>query len=61
MGGAWFEQYFGSPDTVDEDEIARIATEEAGRQLGIAQKPMTTIVNIQKVRALCKEVHLQNI
>ena len=54
MGGAWFEQHFGDPNDVNEQEIAEIAINEARKQIGAMEKPIRTIVNIQKVRFVLK-------
>lgn len=50
MGGAWFEEHFGDPNTADPEELGDIAQKEIEDQLGIRKvTPLTRIVNIHKV------------
>ena len=49
LGGEWFEELFGSPDTAKEETIKSAALETLQEHLGITQEPSYTVVNIHKV------------
>ena len=49
LGGQWFEQLFGDPDTVSDDVITRAALEDLEEHLGITQQPSNAITRIHKV------------
>lgn len=48
LGGEWFEQLFGDPDTVSDDVITQAALEDLEEHLGITQLPFHAITRIHK-------------
>ncbi|XP_078392977.1 protoporphyrinogen oxidase-like [Cetorhinus maximus] len=48
MGGSWFQEAFGDPETVPQDDLLQRATEAVQNHLGITQKPLKTIIKVQK-------------
>ena len=49
MGGKWFEELFGSPDTVDKEALKQIALEELACHIGISVEPVECLINVHKV------------
>jgi len=49
LGGHWFSELFGDPDTADPSTITRTALDTLRDHLGICQTPSFTITRIQKV------------
>ena len=49
MGGAWFEDSFGDPDSCDVDKIVELAVKTVSDQLFIHERPYRIFSNIQKV------------
>lgn len=49
MGGEWFEELFGNPNTVDTSTISTAALKALHTQLGITKDPTDCIVNVHKV------------
>ena len=49
LGGHWFSELFGDPDTADPSTITRTALDTLRDHLGIHQTPSLTITRIQKV------------
>ena len=50
LGGEWFEELFGSVDSVNENEILSVAIEAVREYLNIKSDPIRYIINIEKVR-----------
>ncbi|XP_041036592.1 protoporphyrinogen oxidase isoform X2 [Carcharodon carcharias] len=48
MGGSWFQEAFGDPETVAQDDLLQRATQAVQNHLGITQKPLKTIIKVQK-------------
>ncbi|ESO07106.1 hypothetical protein HELRODRAFT_110634 [Helobdella robusta] len=48
MGGAWFEECFGSPETADKCKFEEMALKAVSEQLSIKQRPEMVVVNVQK-------------
>ncbi|XP_054717982.1 protoporphyrinogen oxidase-like [Uloborus diversus] len=48
LGGRWFGKIFGNSDSVKEEDILRVAIEEAGRLLNINESPVRHKVVLQK-------------
>ncbi|KAJ8035237.1 Protoporphyrinogen oxidase [Holothuria leucospilota] len=48
MGGAWFEELFGHPESVDSDHLLSIALATIEDHLKIKQKPIYSLVNIHR-------------
>ncbi|XP_057689107.1 protoporphyrinogen oxidase [Corythoichthys intestinalis] len=48
MGGAWFHQEFGSPDTIKEEQLLEQATEAVQRHLGVTSAPSWSCVALHK-------------
>ncbi|CAL8288913.1 unnamed protein product [Merluccius merluccius] len=48
MGGAWFQEVFGSPDKVSEEFLLAVATEAVRVQLGVRAAPSWSKVALQK-------------
>jgi hypothetical protein len=55
MGGAWFQEVFGSPDTVSEESLLAVATQAVRAHLGAGYPPSWSKVALQKVAV---RVHL---
>ena len=49
MGGAWFQEVFGLPDTVSEDSLLAAATRAVRVHLGVEAAPSWSKVALQKV------------
>ena len=49
MGGHWFEELFGSPDTVSITALKQIALEELSCHLGISVEPQECMISVHKV------------
>ena len=49
MGGEWFRELFGDPDTVKIDTLTNAALESLHHQLGIKQDPLDFNITLQKV------------
>jgi len=54
MGGAWFEETFGSPDSVTEQKLLDRATRAVTSHLGVTSQPVWSLVALLKVR-LCNK------
>ena len=50
MGGAWFQEVFGSPEEVSEQHLLEKATEAVRSHLGVTTAPVWSKVALQKVR-----------
>ena len=50
MGGAWFQEVFGSPEDVTEHHFLDTATQAVRSHLGITAAPIYSKVALQKVR-----------
>lgn len=50
MGGAWFEQTFGSPDLVTKQTLLDRATQAVTSHLGVTSQPVWSFVALLKVR-----------
>lgn len=48
MGGAWFQEVFGDPETVTEEYLLARATEAVNSQLGVTAAPSWSRVTLQK-------------
>lgn len=48
MGGAWFQEVFGSPDTVSEESLLAVATQAVRAHLGVGFPPSWSKVALQK-------------
>uniref|UniRef100_A0A8C5ATJ1 Protoporphyrinogen oxidase n=1 Tax=Gadus morhua TaxID=8049 RepID=A0A8C5ATJ1_GADMO len=48
MGGAWFQEVFGSPDTVSEESLLAVATQAVRAHLGAGYPPSWSKVALQK-------------
>ncbi|XP_074510586.1 protoporphyrinogen oxidase [Sebastes fasciatus] len=48
MGGAWFQEVFGDPETVTEEYLLARATEAVNSQLGVSAAPSWSRVTLQK-------------
>ncbi|XP_038657008.1 V-type proton ATPase catalytic subunit A-like [Scyliorhinus canicula] len=48
MGGSWFQESFGDPDTVPQDHLLQRALETVQNHLGITQKPLQSIIKVHK-------------
>ncbi|XP_051922543.1 protoporphyrinogen oxidase [Hippocampus zosterae] len=48
MGGAWFQEVFGSPDAVREEHLLERATEAVRLHLGVTSAPSWSWVSLQK-------------
>lgn len=55
MGGAWFEQTFGSPDLVTEQTLLDRAVHAVNSHLSVTSQPVWSCVALLKVR-LCAEI-----
>ena len=49
LGGEWFTELFGSPETASEENVKTVALEELQYHLGITQHPSHCITAIHKV------------
>ena len=49
MGGSWFSQVYGDPDSVKLEDLVRIAVKTASKQLGIKDNPVSVGVAVHKV------------
>ena len=49
MGGSWFEELFGDPETIKASTLSDIALKSLNAQLGISSDPLDCIASIQKV------------
>jgi len=49
MGGAWFQEVFGSPDDVSEERLLAAATQAVRGHLGVTAAPSWSKVVLQKV------------
>lgn len=49
MGGAWFHETYGSPETVTEESLLPIATQAVRSQLGITAAPRWSRVMLHRV------------
>lgn len=54
MGGEWFEELFGDPNTVKDDTLVNIALQSLHTQLEISQEPSDCHVTVQKVNSYNK-------
>lgn len=54
MGGQWFEELFGDPNTVNDDTLVNTALESLYTQLEISQEPSDCHVTVQKVNSCDK-------
>lgn len=50
MGGEWFQEFFGDPETIRSSTLSDIALKSLHTQLGISSDPLDCIATIQKVR-----------
>lgn len=57
MGGHWFEELFGDPNTVSEDRLVEAALESLHIQLGINASPDQCMVSVLKVSS-CRQSSL---
>uniref|UniRef100_A0A667YEP0 Protoporphyrinogen oxidase n=1 Tax=Myripristis murdjan TaxID=586833 RepID=A0A667YEP0_9TELE len=48
MGGAWFQEVFGTPETITEECLLATATEAVQRHLGVTASPCWSRVALQK-------------
>ena len=48
MGGHWFQEHCGHPDTVTSDTLKDTAIEEVGKILGITQEPVHSVASLQR-------------
>ncbi|KAG7273954.1 hypothetical protein CRUP_021238, partial [Coryphaenoides rupestris] len=48
MGGAWFQEVFGSPDDVSEEHLLAVATQAVRGHLGVTAAPSWSKVALQK-------------
>lgn len=55
MGGAWFEQAFGSPDLVTKQTLLDRATQAVTSHLGVTSQPVWSFVALLKVRLVGKK------
>ena len=60
LGGEWFEELFGSVDSVNENEILSVAIEAVREYLNIKSDPIRYIINIEKVRFSNKTFQYNN-
>ena len=49
LGGAWFTEYFGDPDTCNVSDLEETAIKASAKQLGITEDPVRVISRLQKV------------
>lgn len=49
MGGHWFSDLFGDPESVNEGQLVAMARETIADHLGIRTEPTRVFVRIQKV------------
>lgn len=49
MGGAWFHETYGAPETVTEESLLPIATQAVRSQLGITAAPRWSRVMLHRV------------
>ncbi|GCC42166.1 hypothetical protein chiPu_0026319, partial [Chiloscyllium punctatum] len=49
MGGSWFREAFGDPETVTEGHLLQRARDTVRSHLGITQNPLRAIVKVHKV------------
>ena len=49
LGGHWFSELFGDPDTADPSTITRTALDTLRDHLGIRQTPSLTVTRVHKV------------
>ena len=54
MGGQWFEELFGDPNTVKDDTLVNTALQSLHTQLEISQEPSDCYVTVQKVNSYDK-------
>ena len=54
MGGEWFEELFGDPNTVNDDTLVNTALQSLYTQLEISQEPSDCHVTVQKVNSCDK-------
>ena len=54
MGGAWFEELFGSADSVTTSQLETVALESLREQLNITTEPNKVVSSVLKVRKLVK-------
>lgn len=50
MGGAWFQEVFGAPETVTEESLLVKATEAVQSHLGVAAAPTWSRVAVHRVQ-----------
>uniref|UniRef100_A0A8C7ZGZ6 Protoporphyrinogen oxidase n=1 Tax=Oryzias sinensis TaxID=183150 RepID=A0A8C7ZGZ6_9TELE len=50
MGGAWFQEVFGDPESVTSERLLKQACEAVCRQLGVKAAPIWSHVSLQRVR-----------
>uniref|UniRef100_A0A3P9JVG3 Protoporphyrinogen oxidase n=1 Tax=Oryzias latipes TaxID=8090 RepID=A0A3P9JVG3_ORYLA len=50
MGGAWFQEVFGDPESVTSDRLLKQACEAVCYQLGVKAAPIWSHVSLQRVR-----------
>uniref|UniRef100_UPI00398F10A2 protoporphyrinogen oxidase isoform X2 n=1 Tax=Pristiophorus japonicus TaxID=55135 RepID=UPI00398F10A2 len=48
LGGSWFREAFGDPDSVPHDHLLQRATETLRDHLGVTERPLRTIVKVHK-------------
>ncbi|XP_059498843.1 protoporphyrinogen oxidase isoform X2 [Stegostoma tigrinum] len=60
MGGSWFQEAFGDPDTVPQDHLLQRATETVRSHLGVTQTPLRAIIRVQKGSALSLHIYSSN-
>ncbi|XP_072354403.1 protoporphyrinogen oxidase-like isoform X6 [Scyliorhinus torazame] len=48
MGGSWFQESFGDPDTVPQGHLLQRALDTVQNHLGITQKPLQSISKVHK-------------
>ena len=49
MGGAWFREHFGDPDSCKLSDLEEIAIKSTAKQLGITDDPARVMTKLQKV------------
>ena len=59
MGGSWFEELFGDPETIKASTLSDIALKSLNAQLGISSDPLDCIASIQKVVNYASKKELQ--
>ena len=52
MGGAWFDELFGSVEKCSAEELTKTAVEAVRKQLDVHSMPIRTLCKIQKVSKL---------